>query len=74
MLCLKEGDKLKCPYNRKSETHFQNWRQNPDENQTIVNGNTATQIVFELMDCEKENCGAWHDGKCCYAAVSLLNE
>lgn len=26
-----------------------------------------TQAVFELMECEKENCGAWQNGKCCYA-------
>lgn len=57
---------MKCP--------LQNWNQNPDDNQNFTDGKTVTQTVFELMDCGKENCGAWHDGKCCYAAVSLCNE
>lgn len=65
---------MKCPYNRKSETTVQIWKQSSDENQTPSDGRTVTQTVFELTDCEKENCGAWHGGKCCYAAVSLLNQ
>lgn len=65
---------MQCPYNRKSETQLQNWNQNPDDNQNFTDGKIVTQTVFELMDCEKENCGAWHNGKCCYAAVSLCNE
>ncbi len=65
---------MKCPYNRKSETQFQNWKQNPDDNQNITDGKTVTQTVYELMECEKENCGAWNNGKCCYSAVSFYNE
>lgn len=65
---------MKCPYNRKCETHIERWKQTPDDNQTPTDGRTVTQIVFELMECEKENCGAWHNGKCCYAAVSLYTE
>ena len=65
---------MKCPYNRKVETQVQKWKQAPDENQTITDGKTVTQTIFELMECEKENCGAWYNGRCCYAAVSLLNE
>ena len=42
--------------------------------QTDTKKDDTEQTVFELMDCGKENCGAWHDGKCCYAAVSLCNE
>lgn len=44
---------MKCPYNRKIETTVQNWKQTPDENQTLTEGETVTQTVFELMDCEK---------------------
>ncbi len=58
---------MKCPYNRKSETVFQGWDQQSDENQSPEKGSSMTQTVFELMECEKENCGAWQDGKCCYA-------
>lgn len=65
---------MKCPYNRKSETQIQNWKQTPDESQNFTDGRTVIQTVFEQMDCELENCGAYRDGKCCYAAVSLLNE
>lgn len=65
---------MKCPYNKKSETQIQNWEQSPDEQQNFTDGKVITQTVFELMNCEKENCGAYHNGRCCYAAVSLNNE
>lgn len=57
---------MKCPYNRKSETQVQNWRQSADENQSPEEGRTVTQTVFELMDCQRENCGVWRNGRCCY--------
>lgn len=60
---------MKCPYNRKSETFFQQWNQHSEEGEAPNKGVTLTQTVFELMDCERENCGAWHDGKCCYAVT-----
>ena len=65
---------MKCPYNKKSETQIQNWEQSPDEQQNFTDGKVITQTVFELMNCEKENCGAYHNGRCCYAAVSLNND
>ena len=65
---------MKCPYNRRVEITVQNWGQDSDDNQTPAKGSTVTQTVYELMDCEKENCGAWKNGRCCYAAVSLSNE
>lgn len=58
---------MKCPHNRKSETVFQRWIQQSDENQSPEKGGSMTQAVFELMECEKENCGARQNGKCCYA-------
>lgn len=57
---------MKCPYNCRSETQVQNWDQSVNENQSPEKGRTVTQIVFELMDCEKENCGVWRNGRCCY--------
>ncbi len=55
-----------CPYNNRSETQFQSWKQSPDETGTLRNGFTATQTIYEPMECAKEQCGAWQDGKCGY--------
>lgn len=57
---------MKCPYNKKSETTYQGWNQESNEEQAPTNGQTITQTIFELMECEKENCGAWHGGRCHY--------
>lgn len=64
-----------CPYNRKSEVQALSWSQEPsEENETVIkSGKQVTQTNFELMECAKENCGAWHDGRCCYASVNLNN-
>lgn len=58
-----------CPYNRKSETQVLTWNQNPsEENETVMkNGGQMMKTTFELMDCERENCGAWADGRCRYS-------
>lgn len=64
---------MKCPYNRKSEIQIQAWKQSADENQYPEVGETVTRTVFELMNCEKDRCGAWHNGKCCYSAVRISN-
>lgn len=62
-----------CPYNRKSETQVLQWTQsqNPDEEKS---GQQITRSIFHMMDCPKEGCGAWTNGKCQYAAVSVENE
>lgn len=65
---------MKCPYNRKSEKHIQKWGQKPNDDNIITSGVQTDEYTFELMECEKENCGAWHNGKCCYASVSLENQ
>jgi hypothetical protein len=64
---------MKCPYNRKTETHVQQWTQRPNESGQITKGVTIDNWTYEMADCEKENCGAWHNGHCCYAAVNLNN-
>ena len=66
---------MKCPYNRKSETQILTWNQKPSEdNETVIlSGKQMTQYNFELMDCCKEECGAWQNGRCCYASVNLNN-
>lgn len=64
---------MKCPYNRKSEKHIQKWGQMPNDDGIITRGVTTDEYFFELMECKKENCGAWHNGKCCYASVNINN-
>lgn len=65
---------MKCPYNRKSETHYQRWTQKCDEDsQSPRTGSRVDQYIFELEDCLKEECGAWQNGRCCYASVNLEN-
>lgn len=67
---------MKCPYNRKSETQVLQWSQEPcEDNETVFkNGNQIVKTSFELMECSKEECGAWHNGRCCYASVNLDND
>ena len=67
---------MKCPYNRKSETQTLIWTQEPsEENETVLKGGKqVTNTVFTLMDCCREECGAFHDGRCQYASVNLDNE
>jgi hypothetical protein len=61
-----------CPYVRKSETHIQHWGQTPDENTGhLARGTTIDKWTYTLMECEKENCGVWQNGKCCYSSVKL---
>lgn len=55
-----------CPYNLKAETTCQKWDQNSDENQILTDGKTTTRRVYEYMDCQKENCGAYYNGRCHY--------
>ena len=57
---------MKCPYNRKTETQIQVWNQVSDENQVLTDGTTVTHTIFKLMDCEKENCGAYYKVICQY--------
>lgn len=59
---------MRCPYNYKSETTLQVWKQNSDDNQVLTDGRTTTRIEYEYMECSKENCAAWHDGRCNYKA------
>lgn len=55
-----------CPYCKKTKTEFQQWNQNPDENQTLTEGKTATRTVYTYVECQREKCGAFYNGKCHY--------
>nr|DAQ88057.1 MAG TPA: hypothetical protein [Bacteriophage sp.]DAT91959.1 MAG TPA: hypothetical protein [Caudoviricetes sp.] len=66
---------MKCPYNCKSETHYQRWVQEYDEDLRAPKAcSQIDQHIFELDDCLKEDCGAWQNGRCCYASVNLNNQ
>ena len=65
---------MKCPYNLKHETHIQCWGQRYDKNEQPFCGTTVDEYRFELADCLKDECGAWQNGRCCYASVSLNNQ
>ena len=57
-----------CPYNRKQENCVKQYKNDlVNEDTGIVKGYTeAYTVKFELMECAKENCGAWQNGKCNY--------
>lgn len=60
---------MRCPYNIKSSTETQVWNQDYDsesEHERITNGKSVTKTQHEMYNCVKEDCGAWHNGKCCY--------
>ncbi len=58
-----------CPYNRKSETLREVWEQKSNEETetpTPSSGEMVKTIVYKLMDCKKEQCGAYYNGRCHY--------
>lgn len=62
-----------CPYNRKKQSAVLQWDQN-DNGEGKIDLQQIETVQFEMMDCPKEGCAAWHNGRCRYAAVSLNNE
>ena len=65
---------MKCPYNRKSEKHVQKWKQEENDEGIVTSGVIADEWSFELAECEKENCGAYHNVRYCYASVCFENQ
>lgn len=62
-----------CPYNRKRQTTVLQWTQsNGDEGVTDLQ--QIEKVDFCMMECPKEGCAVWHNGRCCYAIVNLDNE
>lgn len=57
---------MKCPYMKSVETHVQVWIQHHDDDSDKTAGRTVEQWYYELMDCFKDDCGAWRDGRCHY--------
>lgn len=62
-----------CPYNHKQQTTVLQWTQNNEDEDT-----TALQQIekvnFAMMECPKEGCAVWYNGRCHYAAVNFNNE
>ncbi|MDO4175711.1 MAG: hypothetical protein Q4D42_13195 [Eubacteriales bacterium] len=56
-----------CPYNRKSQTTVLQWVQNNEDEKS--NCQQIENVTFDMMECPKEGCAVWYEGKCHYAAV-----
>lgn len=57
-----------CPYNDRLQTTIQQWTQEyseENENQ-LPTGTTVTKVKFTPMECARENCGVFYDGRCHY--------
>lgn len=62
-----------CPYNRQRETQVLQWTQSNDDNEN-TNLQQIETTTFAMMECPKEGCAVWYDGRCHYAAVNFNNE
>lgn len=59
---------MKCPYAvTRREINQTNMEYDENGNQTSYSEIRNSIAMF--VNCEKENCGAWRDGKCCYAGT-----
>ena len=59
---------MKCPYAVSRHTVSQTiFEYDDDGKQTFQQ--TTDHNTAEFVDCLKENCGAWRDGKCQYNQV-----
>lgn len=46
-----------------------------DEESGIIKGyQHVVKDSFKLMECPKEGCAVWRNGRCTYAAVNLENQ
>nr|DAZ64040.1 MAG TPA: hypothetical protein [Caudoviricetes sp.] len=62
------GHKMYCPYAVNRHLVQQTtYEYNDDNYQTLQQ--TIEHNTAEFVECKKELCGAWHDGKCHYNQV-----
>jgi hypothetical protein len=54
-----------CPYNRKSIKQVTQTVNEFEENQ-VKSYQTVLVEEYQLIECEKENCGAWNNERCNY--------
>ncbi len=57
-----------CPYIKKSETWYRmtEWKHSDVNEAVVKEERTSCQTIYEMAECERENCGAFYDGKCNY--------
>ena len=56
---------MKCPYIRKTEYTQTIEKTNPDDETGVYNKRiTNMTTTFEMMDCIRNDCAKWQDGKC----------
>lgn len=57
---------MKCPYavHRKTVTECHMEYEEDSDRQTMYR--EVSTSVAEFCECQKENCGAWHNGRCNY--------
>ena len=60
-----------CPYNRGREVQKYRQTNTLDESGEVNGYEYVLQVDLVPLPCAGELCGAWRDGRCCYAAVSL---
>lgn len=67
---------MKCPYNRKSLVQtFSQSNNLVDEDNGIMRGyGYIMKETYELQDCVLEECGAYHNGRCCYVSINMSNQ
>ena len=51
---------------RKTVTTRQKCTDGPDEEDS----RTAEVVSFDMMECKRSECGAWHNGRCEYKGAS----
>lgn len=61
-----------CPYNRKQQTTVLQWMQNNEDESS--NCQQVENVKFSMMECPKEGCAVWYNGRCHYASVNFNNE
>lgn len=55
-----------CPYNRKAEKQVLQVTNEYDEDGKADSTQQITLCEFTMMECPKEGCAVWRDGRCCY--------
>lgn len=57
-----------CPYNRKQEKQILQVSNDYDEDGKSTGTQQITSWMYEQMECQKEGCAVWRDGRCRYYA------
>lgn len=55
-----------CPYNTKSSRVVEQYEKAPGEGPDEESSQRITVSSWEMMECPRELCGAWQDGRCNY--------